>query len=936
MKNVAAYLLLVGALSVDAGTPIVEFVPQPQLQLKGFWAEKLDLLEKNWIPHCWKKLGVKAGAFQRNLAEATMLALERHPERGDLADILERYIQTELAAQAPDGYVGRRNPRYQDFNHHEFYGQGYFLETAVRHLEFTRGRDRRFFEAGKRLVDHLDATFGPSPKRTWTDGHPGLEKALLTFGDALERWDGAGAGRRAYELARYFIRHQHDVPENRHSYCQSDVPATQMKEACGHAVRATYFYAGLTGTALRCDDEELKASAARLFSSAVDRKQFLTGGVGARWSGEAFGKDFSLGNERAYAEGCAACGMYDWCTEKSRLSGVDRPEAVRERLMYNALLGVFSEDFTSFSYQNPPASSMPRSPWHTLPCCSGNVPRVLEDYKNRMYAVSPMTNRLHLLHFIASTGGEVVIGGVRVGLDLETDYPRDGKMKLRISSSKPVAFDLVVREPNRTESALYLAEPMVSAKGRMFRVELTQARGCHAEVAFELPMPVQKVTCAGLVTANRGLVAEQQGPLVTSFEGPDFSRRVPYYARLNRGGACRVWLPADGSPISNRETDGDFFRGTGQPLDAAGRKRPKMKFLESPPSQPLQKFSIDFEKPVEISAGGYGRVRSIGDGRYALVYSRGGAMRLRTSVDGCRTWSGETTVAEAFEAGSGEAKVCVFPANAEILRLKSGRILYPFNWRPKDCRIDRHPFAIALTASEDGGTTWCAPKILYRATNTVDGVTRGCYEPFVEEKDGSVRIYFADESPYVEGVRKFQNISFVESRDNGTTWSDARVYCYKPRARDGMPVALDLNGYTYMAIESNGNGTKLHPEIVRNDGVRMAPLLRPGDWRRHYAGAPYLVATENFLLLSYQTSVGSADPSEHFAACEVVAMPKSEMRGGLMQTFRGARRPIIVDQTKEAALWNALCPLGGDAFLVVSQFHDHIYLTRGHVDLRSQ
>ena len=162
------------AASVGATPPQVRFVPQPGLRISGFWAERLDKLEQSWIPHCWKRLGVRGGAFQRNLAEATMLALERHPERKDLADILERFVRDDIARQQPDGYVGHCNPRYADYGRHELYGQGYFIEAAVRHMDFTRGRDRRYFDAAIRLGDHLDSVFGPPPKRTWTDGHPGV------------------------------------------------------------------------------------------------------------------------------------------------------------------------------------------------------------------------------------------------------------------------------------------------------------------------------------------------------------------------------------------------------------------------------------------------------------------------------------------------------------------------------------------------------------------------------------------------------------------------------------------------------------------------------------------------------------------------------------------------------------------------------------------
>ena len=104
--KIAAVLLawtLAASCAHGAAEPKLRYVPQPGLRISGFWADKLDKLEQAWIPHCWKRLGVRGGAFQRNLAEATMLALERHPERKDLADILDRFVADDISRQQPDG-----------------------------------------------------------------------------------------------------------------------------------------------------------------------------------------------------------------------------------------------------------------------------------------------------------------------------------------------------------------------------------------------------------------------------------------------------------------------------------------------------------------------------------------------------------------------------------------------------------------------------------------------------------------------------------------------------------------------------------------------------------------------------------------------------------------------------------------------------------------
>ena len=45
----------------------------------------------------------------------------------------------------------------------------------------------------------------------------------------------------------------------------------------------------------------------------VERHSYVTGGLGARYAGEAFGDDYELPNERAYAETCAAIASVNAC-----------------------------------------------------------------------------------------------------------------------------------------------------------------------------------------------------------------------------------------------------------------------------------------------------------------------------------------------------------------------------------------------------------------------------------------------------------------------------------------------------------------------------------------------------------------------------------------------------------------------------------------------
>ena len=207
-----------------------------------------------------------------------------------------------------------------------------------------------------------------------------------------------------------------------------------------------------------------------------------------------------------------------------------------------------------------------------------------------------------------------------------------------------------------------------------------------------------------------------------------------------------------------------------------------------------------------------------------------------------------------------------------------------------------------------------------------------------------VQIYFADETPYVDGKRRYQNISVIESPDAGKTWGRVRAAAYNPRCRDGMPVVLQMGDWRWLALETNGKGTRLHPEIVRarvadnwSETVgspspdRFSPFLVPRDWRSTYGGAPYIVATENHVLLSWQETSLFTEDELRTAAVRVAVVPKNEISDGRFTTMRVLPTPPLFKDAKDSTLWNSLCPMDDDAFLLVSQTRNRIVVHPGRL-----
>ena len=357
---------------------------------------------------------------------------------------------------------------------------------------------------------------------------------------------------------------------------------------------------------------------------------------------------------------------------------------------------------------------------------------------------------------------------------------------------------------------------------------------------------------------------------------------------------------------------------------------------------PAARPAVRWGEAVDLGPGGYARIRPLADGRLMAAYERGGDMVVRFARRGdIRHWTPPRPAARHFTATNGTKTARVSLANAEFAQLETGRIVLATNLRPKDPGV--HPYAIGCVTSDDAGAAWSPLRVVYRCADAGDGVCRGCYEPFVlPQKGAAAQIYFADESPYTEGgARKYQNISLLETFDGGTTWSPApRIASYTPRRRDGMPAVIDLGEWRYLAIESNPGRTHLHPQLVRTriaDNWREtvgAPspdrsdpsLEKRRDWTRLYGGAPYIAATENYVLLSWQEHKGRQLLPLDFPIVRIAAARKKELGEGAFPTLFDLSTPPGVAEGKDKMLWNSLCALDGDAFLLVSQCNARVII----------
>lgn len=542
-----------------------------------FWNERIKALVVNWIPWCIDQINrtdltfgqggidnfieaakaikgaphgkhkgfVFSNAWVYQTVESMCIALMVDPQ-GDkdiiaaqekMKSTLESWIPVILSAQEPDGYIQtaftlrdttKWKTRWEPENrgNHEGYVSGYFIESAINHYTLTGGKDRRLYNAAKRLADCWVTNIGPG-KKEWYDGHQEMEQALVRFGRFVNDMEGNGHGNNYISLAKFLL----DCRNNGSEYDQSHVPVQQQYEAVGHAVRASYNYSAMADVAAETGDVDYQSAVMSLWDNIVNKKYYITGGVGSIGKFEGFGPDFSLPNN-SYCESCSSCGLI-FFQHKMNLAYHDARYAdLYEETMYNALLGSIDLEGKHFYYTNPLNSSQSRYSWHSCPCCVGNIPRTLLMIPTWTYVKDD--DDIYVNLFIGSEIKIDKVAGTDVTLVQNTDYPWSGKVSLTIKPLKAAEFTIYIRMPNRTTSKLYSSVPEVaglkslSVNGKSEKIKavngyaaITRTWKTGDRIDFEMPMEVQVVKADSRVSDDKDRVALRYGPLIYNVEKAD-------------------------------------------------------------------------------------------------------------------------------------------------------------------------------------------------------------------------------------------------------------------------------------------------------------------------------------------------------------------------------------------------------------------------------
>ena len=514
--------------------------------------------------------------------EGASYILQTYPDK-KLKAYIDSVLDVVAAAQEPDGYLYTArtiNPKHphnwsgdkrweQDETlSHELYNLGHMVDAACAHYQATGSS--KFLDIAKRYADCVVREVGPKDGQAKVvPGHQIAEMALARLYTLT--------GEKKYlDEAKYLLDYRGKT-KIRNPYSQSHEPILKQSEAVGHAVRAGYMYAGIADVAALTQDSDYIKTIDRIWDNIVSKKYYITGGVGARHAGEAFGSNYELPNMTAYNETCAAISMVYLFERMFLLHGDSKYIDCLERTLYNGVISGMSMDGGRFFYPNPLSSdgkyafnadnNTTRQPWFGCACCPSNICRFIPSVPGYLFGVKDNNIFVNLFAANVST---IKVNGKDVILEETTEYPWNGDIKITVKKSNAKNANLLIRIPGWARNQVVPSDLYqfadketpsysVTVNGKAVEADLSANKGYLPVknirkgdvVRIHFDMPVRTVIANQKVADDKSKVAVERGPLVYCAEAADNNGEPVLRAVMGKKPTFNV---VDNYSIQNTET----------------------------------------------------------------------------------------------------------------------------------------------------------------------------------------------------------------------------------------------------------------------------------------------------------------------------------------------------------------------------------------------
>ncbi len=464
-----------------------------------------------------------------------------------VVDILEK-------AQDEDGYLNTyfqiEEPQKKWTNlveGHELYTSGHMIEAAVAYALVTD--KKKFLQIAIKNADLICKVFGTGRDQIpGVPGHEEIELALIK----LYKWT---KDDKYLKQADYFVRQRGTAPnylqgeiDGRNGpeffpefrsysmkYAQADKPPVQQSEAEGHAVRAMYLYSAMSDLAIEEQDKEMEKACDRLWSSMVDKRMYITGGIGSSGFLECFTTDYDLPNSTNYCETCASVGIMMFGQRMAALKKDASYYDTVERALYNTILAAMNLQGDRYFYVNP-LEMVPqfctehtymdhvkpiRQKWFNVACCPPNLARTLASLPQYIYSCDE--DGIYINQFISSRADVDDVGQEAV-IDLKSDLLTKGTVDIGVTLKKDAVLRIRIPAYARDMEIILDGEKAAyEAINNYARLSLSAGSYC---IRLKTDIHPQFVAANHNVRADVGKVAVVNGPFVYCLEEADNGKNL--------------------------------------------------------------------------------------------------------------------------------------------------------------------------------------------------------------------------------------------------------------------------------------------------------------------------------------------------------------------------------------------------------------------------
>ena len=557
-------------------------VPLDQIDLSdGYWAERFDVDQQTSIRELWVLLAdPDAGHIVQNFRiaasaekgeyigtdwhdawlykwiEAASVAVRITADVW-LTDRINEAIELIRAAQEDDGYVGTQTrarglPRFDDPRKHEVYTMGHLLTASVIHRRMT-GSDA-LYEIGLRVGDFLHSVLGVTVNPAFAHNPSAImglvelyrESSVTKYLDTARTIVDARGANPAGRGRDLWHRDDGILGTD---YIQDRTPLRESKSVVGHNVFFTYLFAGATDVHLETADESLWEPLERLWSDLVYRKMSINGGVSPMGHGlseaqdivvEAVGKPYYLPHEDTYNETCGQVGNLMWNYRMLCAKPHGRFADMMEHEIYNGILSGVDLAGEKYWYRNQLRFHADREPSghndmleRVKPsrdriCCPTNVARTIAEWRAYIFGTDEEGIWLH--HYAACSARIPQVGAGEIQLDVETNYPWDGEVRIRFRAPSNAETRVVLRIPGWSRGATLAvngesATPEEIVPGY---VAMTRRWETGDELVLSIPMPVKLIEAHPRAEHCRNQVVVMRGPVLYCLESTDLPDGVNF------------------------------------------------------------------------------------------------------------------------------------------------------------------------------------------------------------------------------------------------------------------------------------------------------------------------------------------------------------------------------------------------------------------------